>query len=599
MRNVVTFNDTSYKALIWDWDFGDGTTHFTSNISQKLTHTYAKTGAYKVVLTNTNGQCSVRDSTIVYVLLKQQPILSANITSACANGMSVISISNMETNPAPSPYFGYGNYYNLFAMQYGDSTSFGYNGYPFQNVVWQNSTNWTITDLDPTKKDLRIISTSAYFGCNDTSNLIPMKINGPKAGFKLVESSPCFSYPVIIQDTSIAGNNSPIKTWQWDFGDGTSITEAQGGTEFHKYAAPGQYFVQLKVTDGDGCFDNSVNYYNDNPPHYANPSGPKSAFTYSPANVTPNSPVTFSNNTNVFNSYNTQYLWVFGDGTTSTDYSPTHTYTNTAVDTVKLIAINSDTHCQDTSIQIINVKIINTQFSFNKTYVSASACPPVIVHFTNTSSNALSVSWDFGDGSKADNQNNPSHTYYNAGTYKIIMYGYGYNGTTDTTVDSIIVKAPFAKLNADAFFGCLSKTITLTAQIQNASAFVWDFGDGTVNQTKDSFSTHSYLSPGIYSPALIMTDSSGCSLLSYLDQKVVIDSLGIKINKTPAKLCGPGMVTFSDPVVFSFAEQQQQPLQYHWNFGTGNIADTSNISAPSFMYNSYGKSYMSVTVQSP
>ena len=596
-RNLVSFTDTSYKALSWDWDFGDGSAHLAYNAYQpQVQHVYAQTGKYKVVLTNTNGQCSVRDSSMVYVLLKQHPVLYSNITSACSSGPFVIYLKNMETNPAPDPYFWYGNYYGLYALQYGDTSNFSnYNGYPFQNGAWQNTVNWTITNLDPTKKDLRIISSSAYFGCNDTSNFIPVKINGPKAGFKLLDAAPCFEHPILAQDTSIAGANAPITSWNWDFGDGKTANEIASGTETHLYASPGQYMVRLTVTDVNGCKDQTLYDYS----HYANPSGPQAAFVFSPANVTPGVAVSFTNNTNQFNSSGTLYKWLFGDGSSSTDFSPVHIYNNVGADTVKLIAINPNTHCQDTSIQVINVRLINTHFSFTKSFVTSSSCPPVIVHFTNTSSNALTVAWDFGDGSRADNQNNPSHTYYNAGTYKITMYGYGYNGTTDTTVDSIVVKAPSAKLNANAFFGCRSKIIRLDAQVTNASFFVWDFGDGQVQQTKDSFSSHPYLTPGIYSPALILYDSNGCSIQSYLQQKIVIDSLAISIKKSPAQLCGPGPVNFLYPVITSFAQQVQQTLQYHWDFGTGNAADTSNAANPSFVYSTYGTKLVQLTVQSP
>jgi gliding motility-associated-like protein len=595
-RNLVTFTDTSYKALTWDWDFGDGSPHVSYNAHQpQVTHVYAQTGAYKAVLTNSNGQCTVRDSSMVYVLLKQLPVLYSDVSSTCSSGPIVVSLKNMETNPAPWAYFWYANFYNLYAMQYGDSTSYAYNGYPFQNGAWQNTTNWTVAYLDPTKKDLRIISNSAYFGCNDTSNFIPLKINGPKAGFKLADPSPCLRNPVIAVDTSIASANATIASWNWTFGDGSTVTETKSVNEAHLYTSPGQYLVNLTVTDINGCKDQTTY----NLTHYAYPSGPQAAFTYSPAIVTPGTPVAFANNTNTFSSSGTQYQWLFGDGSSTTDYSPNHTFNAVGVYTVKLIASNPTTGCHDTSIQVITVRAINTQFGITKSYVSSSSCPPVIVHFSNTSSNAISVSWDFGDGSKADNQNNPSHTYYNAGTYIITMYGYGYNGTKDTTLDSIIIKAPSAKLSADAFFGCLSKIIRLDAQVHNANFFVWDFGDGQVQETKDSFSTHPYLTPGIYSPNLIMYDSSGCALQSYLQQKIVIDSLGIAIKKTPAQLCGLGPVDFQNPVISSFAQQMQVPLQYHWDFGTGNAADSSNTANTSFSYNTYGTKLVNLTVQSP
>jgi gliding motility-associated-like protein len=597
LRNVITFKDTSYKATGWEWDFGDGSSHFTSNTSQVITHAYATTGAYKVVLTNTNAQCSVRDSTKVYVLFKQHPILTSNVTSTCGSDISFLHLNNMETNPAPDPYFWYGNYYGLDALQYGDSSN--YIGYPSQNGAWQNIADWTLTRLDPSKKDLRIISNSAYFDCKDTTNFIPLKINGVKAGFKIIESSPCFAYPVILQDTSKAMSSS-IKKWEWTFGDGSTASENKGGITYHTYATPGEYLVQLKVTDSLGCTDNTINYYNDFTFHYARPSGPKAGFIFSPANVTPNSPVTFINNSNTFtaNTGDIEYLWLFGDGSTSTDFEPPHSFAATGVYTVKLIASNTLSLCKDTFTQVINVKLINTQFSFTKSYVSTSTCPPVIVHFTNTSSNAQSVAWDFGDGSIADNQNNPSHTYYTPGTYKITMYGFGYNGTRDTTVDSIVVRAPFATLKADKLSGCLSQNITLNAVVTNASYITWDFADGTIKQTQDTFAVHQYTTPGLYNPSLILLDSGGCYLTAKLADTIIIDALTVTLPNNK-HYCDAASVFFDPTVTSVAAAAYNQPLTYHWNFGTGKLADTANILRPTFNYSNPGRYFVSLQVQSP
>ncbi|MFY7840218.1 MAG: PKD domain-containing protein, partial [Lacibacter sp.] len=52
--------------------------------------------------------------------------------------------------------------------------------------------------------------------------------------------------------------------------------------------------------------------------------------------------VTFSNKT-IATSATTQYKWTFGDGTTSTDANPVHTYTKAGVYKVCLIATVSNT----------------------------------------------------------------------------------------------------------------------------------------------------------------------------------------------------------------------------------------------------------------
>jgi gliding motility-associated-like protein len=593
-RGLVRFTENSINPTTWIWDFGDSTTLTYSSKRDTILHTYTKTGDYKVLLKAVNGACSVSDSIYTAVLLKQNPMLSVQSNQVCTNGSVKIWIGNYELNPDPHFYDAFGwDGFSVFKFEYGDGITFTgeYNrvdtmGY---SNPWYTQLTASLTNLKPFETSFRAISTSAYFGCNDTSNYVPLKINGPKADFK-ISGGPCFEYPAILQDISVAGTDFPIKKWEWNFGDGYSDIKTQSGTELHGYQAPGQYPVHLNVTDGNGCYDSIT--------HYINLSGPKASFNYLPANVTPNSLVTFSNTTNTFNTFNTRYQWIFGDGTTSTDYSPLHTYATTGAYTVKLISINPDTQCRDTSIQIINVKLINTAFSFIKSYVSASTCPPVIVRFTNTAINAQSISWDFGDGSIADNQNNPSHTYYAPGTFKITLYGFGYNGTKDTTVDSITVRAPFAQLKADKLSGCLSQTVTLTAAVANASYITWDFADGTIQQTQDTFAVHQYATPGLYNPSLILLDSGGCYLTAKLTDTIIIDDLTVALPKNK-KYCDAASVFF-DPAITSVAATAfNQPLTYHWNFGTGKSADTANIVRPTFNYTNPGKYLVSLLVQSP
>lgn len=592
-RGLVRFTENSIDPLTWAWDFGDNTSVTYASKKDTVYHTYSNTGYYNVKLTVTNGACTLADSIYTAVLLKQHSLLSLAANQVCTNGNVKLWSSNYDLNPDPHFIDAYDwDGFSVTKFEYGDGSTFSGN-YERADTMgywnpWYTQLTAFLSDFKPFETSLRLITSSAYFGCSDTTNYVPLKINGPKAGFT-INGSPCFDYPVILQDASTADNSFPIKTWEWNFGDGTSDAKTQSGSELHLYELPGQYNVQLKVTDGNGCFDTVS--------HYVNPSGPQAAFSYSPANVTPNNQVSFINNTNNFNSNNTLYAWQFGDGNTSTDFEPKHTYTKTGTYTLMLIATNPVTQCKDTTIQIINVKIINTEFSFTKSYVSDNTCPPVIVHLTNTSVNANSVSWDFGDGSVADNQNNPSHTYYEPGVYKITMYGFGYNGTKDTTVDSIIVRAPNATLNADRLSGCLSQNITLSATVNNASYITWDFADGNIQQTQDSFAIHQYATPGLYNPSLILLDSGGCYLTAKLPDTIIIDKLELSLPHNK-HYCDAALVSFEPTIVSVAADSYHKPLTYHWNFGTGKPADTANIERPTFNYTNPGRYLVSVNVQS-
>ncbi|MES1218693.1 MAG: PKD domain-containing protein, partial [Bacteroidota bacterium] len=403
-RGTVTFTDGSRQTDNWKWDFGDGTIINYTSSPGTIQHTYTKTGTYKAVLTNTNAVsgCTVKDSVFVPVLLKQHPVLKADRSLLCSSSDIVnIEIDNLERNPFTA---GYANDYNYGPWLYGDGSSFfGYvsgdiNNLPFKGVL---------TNIDPTKEGFQAVTSTSYFGCYDTTNIIPLKLKGPIPGFKILTDNACFKTPALFEDTSKVKFNVPIVKWQWNFGAGIIETKTQGGTVSHLYKDPGNYYVTLSVTDAEGCSSASAFYAST-----INISGPKAVFNPSGTNVPLNTTVSFYNNTNSYNSNNTEYKWDFGDGSGSTDFSPNHIYTVPGTYKAQLIATNAATQCSDTVSQLITVKNFNYAFSISATFIgNGGHCAPAIANFTNTSTNYTRLIWDFGDGFTLENQSYPSHIY--------------------------------------------------------------------------------------------------------------------------------------------------------------------------------------------
>ncbi len=590
-RGQVTFGQSSRKVVDYIWDFGDGTNKVTYNTKvAKVNHTYTKTGSYNVVLTGVNGTCSMGDSLTAFVLLKQNPVLTSLQAAACGNDTVSILVNNMEVNPAP---IGNGIFYNIQALQYGDfaPAPFPLNGYQYNTAKYSGS----VAGLNPGENQLRFITQSNYFNCYDTSNFIPLKIHGPKAGFKITDNYVCFNMPVVIKDTSLAGSNVPIKTWLWNFGDGTTQTVTKSQDVSHVYPIPGKYPVSLKVTDAAGCTNITTNSSGSN----AQANGPKANFTVSQSSVFANTTVYFKNISSTFNAYSVTYTWLFPDGSTSQNFNSSYVFNKLGADTVKLIASNNAMVCTDTSVQVIHVGIVNTAFTYTLSYINNNNCPPVIVTFKSQTKNANRIYWNFGDGSQGGNQGTVNHTYNKPGVYQVILYGYDSNNNFDSTLDYITVKGPYAILSADKITGCDSLTVQLSAAIKNASSFTWDFGDGTVLANNDAFSRHLYKRPGIYAPQLILKDSGGCEGTSALASKIVIDSLSASVAQTPGVICDSTLINFIPTTTSISHDQLQLPLQYHWYFGTGNVQDTSNNAAPLFKYHKAGRYGVVLTVQSP
>ena len=136
-----------------------------------------------------------------------------------------------------------------------------------------------------------------------------------------------------------------------------------------------------------------------------------------------------------------RYEWNFGDGTTSTDESPTHQFTNPGTYTVTLTATDSLTcnNTDDTSMVITVDSGPTASFTYSPT--TAKENTPYV--FTNTSVNAVNYKWVFGDGDSlvTSSMLPVTHIYNASGPYNVCLIAYNENDCTDTactTVTAII-----------------------------------------------------------------------------------------------------------------------------------------------------------------
>lgn len=585
-RGEVVFADSSRKADSWEWNFGDGTPHtiYTSH-QDTVKHTYTQTGTYQAFVTVTKGSCSVTDSITVYVLLKQDPSLSSADPSACVSDLLNVQIGNLETNPYASATNS--SYYFTNRWEYGNGSSFNGSVSSINNN-WQTTFTSDLTGGNNGTQKIRLILMSTFFGCLDTTNYLDVEFRGPTAGFNILNNDTCFYKPIRFADTSKQYQNIPITKWEWTFGDGNAAVSNKSDTVSNLYPGPSNYFASLKVTDAEGCVDVESNVL-------VKIQGTKANFNWSPTLVTPNS-TAFYQNQSITNGTPTNYLWSFTySNTTSTAVNPSKFYPNIGFDTVKLVATTAK--CKDSITRIVPIKLVNADFSMTSQYVNNNSCPPLVALFQNLSSNYTSLKWDFGDGSFANTQT-PSHTYNKPGVYTIKLIAYGINNLTDTAVQTLTVKGPYAVISADILQGCSPTKVLLTAATKNTTSYTWDFADGTLVNTGDTFAYHTYTVAGIYKPALIMKDATGCAATFTLPDDLLIDSLKANFTASLHHVCDSQMVYFNS-TTYNFAKNAlQKAVKYKWDFGTGVPADTSDAESPAFFYNKNGVYPVKLTVQS-
>ena len=229
----------------------------------------------------------------------------------------------------------------------------------------------------------------------------------------------CVAGPVTFIDESFTGSGE-MTDWLWNFGDGTTSTEAN---PVHLYDAPGTKNVSLLVTDINGCqelFGQQIDWL---PAPAEIIVEPSTFLGCAPADV-------FFNNLSspIDDSYD--IIWTFGDGTTSGEISPTHTYDQPGTYSVTL-DITSPIGCY-IGIEYPNWITVRESpeagFDYNPKKIT-NLMPEA--DFTDESLRAIEWEWYFGaDG--FSREQNPSYVFPDTGFYEVTQVVFHENGCTDT-----------------------------------------------------------------------------------------------------------------------------------------------------------------------
>lgn len=133
-------------------------------------------------------------------------------------------------------------------------------------------------------------------------------------------------------------------------------------------------------------------------------------------------------------SYNgpESWHWEFGDGDISMLQNPSHTYNQPGEYTVSL-TVNKPNYDPDTETKEYYIDVDSDEPPTADFYADTTSgiAPVCIVNFFDQSTNATIWMWTFGDGG-ISNQQNPSHTYIDAGEFTVTLYVSNASGVTDT-----------------------------------------------------------------------------------------------------------------------------------------------------------------------
>lgn len=530
---AVNFKNTTTGNNTYKWDFGDG----SSSTEKQPAHSYKAAGSYTVrlVVFNENG-CSDTLIRRTYIQVKRPVVTLTGLPRTGCNPLTITPSATIVSDHAVAGY--------LWNFGDGNTSTEAAPGYTYTKAG-NYSVSLTITTVN---------------GCTETvamNNAVRVG-DKPEANFAADRFEVCAVNSVHFTDKT-TGN---ADEWFWNFGD-SRFDSVQNPS--HVFNGLGKFTVTL-ITKSNTCADTVVikDIVNVKPP----------LALFSVMNTCTNKfTKTFKNGS----VGATRYEWDFGDGKTSVEKDPVHTYAKKGTYKVVLKVYNDE--CWN--INWTMVKVIDEKAEF--TIDQQAACKGSQFRFSATGSDISTYAWNFGDGTSA-RRSTVFHAYSKPGTYAVSLTTKDALGCTATQTRQVKVFGPVADFKPVSANVCLSDgTVTFNdlSKSDGTNAVekrVWSFGDGSSDSANTSSFEHKYTAVGNYAVKLRVTDAFGC-----------IDSItkasAVLIAQPRAKFYSPDTLSCTGKPIAFINQSSGSDLRYEWNFGDSK---SSEIKSPSHQYEQVG-----------
>ena len=373
--------------------------------------------------------------------------------------------------------------------------------------------------------------------------------DNPEASFVADTIYACVGDTIGFTDTSY-GN---ISEWEWRFEGGTPERSTLSSPQI-RYDSVGVFDVVLEVENPEGRDVITRRAYIT----VAEP--PTSSFTY-----TNSGQVATFNNTS---QGATSFLWNFGDGATSIDSLPVHTYAAPGQYNVVLAASNACTTTLDS--QLVNITLLpSAQIN---TAQSPSGCATHTVAFLdNSGGNPTNWNWTFPGGTPASSTlQNPVVNYSQVGSYSVTLQISNSVGSDVITLPNFVTVDDIPQTEASFVTDLLN--VNFTGVANGADNILWDFGDGNTSTVLSP--SHTYAEEGSYNVSLTATNQCGSETINLTVVLTLIPQAGF--NAVNSVGCADLEVSFLDA-------SSANATSWNWTFPGGTPA-TSALRNPVVVY---------------
>lgn len=531
--NVSVYNSSYAYNATYLWDFGDGSTANTYHAS----HTYAQNGIYtiKLIIKDSNN-CMDSITRPAYIkLIKPKADFIIGDTSQCAPTAITFRDSSK---------------YAISYHWYFDGADGG-------------------TDKDPSP---HIYGDPGYYkvtlaikGVNDCVDTISkiIHIKGPIAKLNIGPTKGCVPYTFHI---GVGGTN--IKSYAWDFGDGTPVLPSTDSAVNHVYLNSGKYLPNAILTSPEGCIVTLkskdtviVDELHTN-------------FVTSPYEWCDSATVQFTDKsvTAPFSSI-IKTQWIFGDGSSTTGpLTGPHIYKFPGTYSVSLIA-SSKYGCVDTVTKQDSIHVwVSPHISIMGDSLICLT-PGSILKYTSVVNSADSIhtyKWSIDDVLVSTDQHLVLN-FRSRGYHELKLEVANSHLCSSTIKRLIFIDSVKANFSINALHFCGSGTVQLKNETVSATPIdktVWDLGNGVSFKALDT--AYTYTVPGTYFIKLTASTINGCSDSVTTVQPVEVYTLPQSSIAGDTLQCHPGIISFKSSV-----NTTDSIDVYHWYLDNNPLPDST------------------------
>jgi PKD repeat protein len=538
----------SDQISTYSFSFGDGSAAVLETApTDSATHTYTTGGIFTVTVTVADTAGYTSQATAQETVGK--PVAALTVTpSAGSPPLTVTADASGSTDAAGVPITGY-------TFNFGDGTILGPQNTATASHTYASLGSYAVT-----------LTVTDGTGATSTASQPVSVVSGPTASISLKPSSTYVGSSVTADASGSSAGTSPISSYTFDFGDGSTLGPQSGAFAAHRYATGGIFSVTVTVTDTAG--------HSSQASAQETVGQPAAALTVNPSSgaVPLSTTADASGSTDAKGIAITGYTFNFGDGTVAGPQATStagHTYSTAGGYTVT-VTVTDAAGATSSATAVVTV---------NNPPVAALAVSPVSgtapltvtadASGSSPGSNPIySYTFNFGDGTAVGpyTSDTATHAYQNAGTFGVSVTVTDSSGLTSTASQTVSVSSPYV--------------VQDTFQRANVSS-----GWGTASNGM-SWSGAAGLTTG---GSLSVSSDEG--LISNSSQYSTFETLG-----STTSVDGNGLVRFS---VASTADAAGILLRHQSN-GSGDLARYDGQGHLQFMVKSGGSwSVVSSTTFSP